>query len=324
MKVTILGAGAYALSLALRINKNNNITIWSKVEKEINELKKSKTNKKALPDEKMPDSFFYTTDLKLAVKNANIIIVAVSTKYLRSVCDELKNYINKNVHVVIASKGIEDETCLFASKIVKEILKTNKLCTISGPSFAKDMARNEIIGLSLAATHNTTKQIAEKLFSCNNLIITYTRDFVGVELCGTMKNIIALASGILDGLKVSESTKALFLTVCLNDIRILIKKLGGSEKTILSFAGFGDITLTCTSLSSRNYSYGKLIGQKKSKKVLEDYLKNNTVEGVYALQAIYKLIKTRRIKYPFLELLYNVINGMINPTEIIAYFNLKK
>lgn len=320
MKVTILGAGAYALGLALRINnKTKNIIIWSKVEAEINSLIKDKMNKKALPNVKMPSNFTYTTDLNLAIKKSNVIIIAVATKFVRSVCEELKPLIKKEQHIVIASKGIEQNSCVFASKIVREVLETKKLCTISGPSFAKDMANDEAIGLSLAATNKDTKKIVNKVLAYKNLKIRNTNDFIGVELCGTMKNVIALAAGILDGLKVSESTKALFLTESLNDVRKLIKKFGGNEKTILSFAGFGDIILTCTSTSSRNYSFGKLIGENSSKRKISSYLKNNTVEGMYTLKSIYQLTKSKRIKYPFLDLIYDVVYGKLCPKEILAF-----
>lgn len=320
MKVTILGAGAYGLALALRINKNTkNITIWSKVDEEIAELIKTNMNKKALPKVVMPKNFIYTTDLSLAIKKSDVIVIAVATKYLRSVCEELKKYITKKEHIVIASKGIEEKTGFFASKIVKDCLKTKKLCTIAGPSFAKDMASNEAIGLSLAATNKLTQKLVNQVLVSDNLKIRNTNDFIGVELCGTMKNIIAIASGILDGLKVSESTKALFLTESLNDIRKLIKKFGGNEKTILSFAGFGDIILTCTSLTSRNYSFGKLIGENMPKTKINNYLKNNTVEGMYALESIYKLVKKKKIKYPFLKLIYKVTFGQIKAKEIIIF-----
>lgn len=325
MKVTILGAGAYALGLALRINENTkNITIWSKVEEEINSLVKTGMNKKALPNTKMPSNFIYTTDLNLAVKKSKIIVIAVATKFVRSVCEELSPLLKKDQHIVIASKGIEQKSCFFASKIVREILNTKKLCTISGPSFAKDMAESEAVGLSLASTHRETRKKANKILASKNLKIRNTKDFIGVELCGTMKNVIAVAAGILDGLKVSESTKALFLTESLNDVRKLIKKFGGNEKTILSFAGFGDIILTCTSPSSRNYSFGKLIGENSSKVKINNYLKNNTVEGIYTLDSIYNLTKSKRIKYPFLDLIYKVVYGKLRPEEILSFLIIKE
>lgn len=324
MKVTILGAGAYALALALKFNKNtSNITIWSKVDSEIKELMLHKTNKKSLPSIIMPINFTYTNDLENAVKNSKIIVIAVATKYIRGVCDELKKYISKTQHIVIASKGIEPKTKLFASKIVKQILNTNKICTISGPSFAKDMALDYPIGLSLAANNLATKKIVAKMLTSNTLKISTTNDFIGIELCGTMKNIIAIASGILDGLKLSESTKALFLTESLNDIRKLIIKFGGKEKTILSFAGFGDIILTCTSISSRNYTYGKLIGE-KNKKTQLSYINKNTIEGVDALKSVYELLYDKKIKYPYIDIIYKITFGKSEPEEIIRFLINKK
>lgn len=324
MNITILGAGAYALGLALRFNKNKNkIIIWSAVKEEIDSLTKTKMNERALPGIKMPSNFIYTTNTKKALEGSNIVVIAVATKFLSSVCEEIKPYV-KNKHILIASKGIEQKTNSFASNIVKNKLKTKKLCTLSGPSFAKDMAQDELVGLSLATTNSKTKQIVINALSSDTLKIRVTNDFLGVELCGTLKNIIAVTSGMLDGMKISESTKAMFLTESINDTRKLIRKLGGNEKTIMSFAGFGDILLSCTSSSSRNYTYGKLLGNGESKKELEAYLKSNTVEGVYTLKSIYGLIKSRRVKMPFIDFVYDVVFGYRNPNDIISFLKEKE
>ena len=324
MNITILGAGAYALALALRFNINTKkIIVWSKVKEEIDVLTKTKMNEKALPNVKMPNNIIYTTNTMKAIEGSDIVVIAVATKYISSVCDEIKPFI-KDKHIVIASKGIEQDTYNFASKIVKEKLKTKKLCTISGPSFAIDMATNDLIGLSLATTNNKTKQIVTKALESNILKIRTNNDFLGTELCGTLKNVIALTSGVLDGMKVSESTKAMFLTESLNDARLLIKKMGGNEKTILSYAGFGDIILTCSSESSRNYTYGKMIGENKSIEELNDYLNNNTVEGVYTLKSIYGLVKSKKIKMPFIDMVYDLVFGHSKPEDIISFLKEKQ
>lgn len=323
MNVTIVGAGAYALSLALKFNKNKNkIIICSFVKEEIDVLNKTKMNERALKNVKMPSNFIYTCDIRKALEGSNIVVLAVATKYLSSVCEKIKPYI-KDKHIVIASKGIENDTNSFASNIVKNKLKTRKLCTISGPSFASDMAKDELIGLSLATTNKTTKEVVLKALSSNTLKIRPTRDFLGVELCGTLKNIIAITAGILDGMGVCKSTKAMFLTESINDTRKLIKKLGGNEKTIMSFAGFGDILLTCTSNQSRNYTYGMLLGSSKDKEELENYLNNNTVEGVYTLKSIYELIKRKRVKMPFINLIYNIVFGYERKENLISFLKEK-
>lgn len=324
MNITILGAGAYALSLAVKFNKNKNkVIIWSKVKEEIDVLSKTKMNEKALPNFKMPSNIVYTTNTKKAIEGSDIVVLAVATKFLPNVCEEVKPYINDK-HIVIASKGINREYNMFASMIVKKILKTNKLCTISGPSFANDMARDELIGLSLATTNNKTKDVVLKALSSSTLKLRVTKDFVGVELCGTLKNVIAVISGMLDGMNVSESTKAMFLTESINDVKNLIKKLGGNERTITSFAGFGDILLTSTSKTSRNYTYGKMLGSEKSKQELDNYLKNNTVEGVYTLESVYGLLKSKRVKMPFIDFSYDVLSGACKTTDIFNFLMEKK
>ena len=323
MNIAILGAGAYALALAYRFSENNNVIMWSAVKEEIDVLSKTRRNPKAL-DALMPSKIRYTKDIKTALKKCDIIVIAVATKYVKSVCNTIKPY-SKNKTIVIASKGIEQESLMFASMIAKQTLKSKRVCTLSGPSFAIDMVNsNNIIGLSLAATNRTSRKLVKKAISSNTLKIRYTDDFIGVELCGTMKNVIAVASGIINGLNACDSTKAMFLTECINDVRVLIRKFGGNEKTILSFSGIGDILLTSTSVTSRNYRYGYMVGEGKSKKELKEFLENNTVEGVYTLVSIYKLTKSKHLKVPFLELIYNVLFNGLNPKNILTFIIEKK
>lgn len=323
MNITIIGAGAYGLSLAKRFNDNNNkVIVYSKVKEEIDELNKTNMNKKALGNYQMPSGILYTKDVKQALNDAIIVVLAVATKYLKSTCEHIKPYI-KNSHILIASKGIDEETNLFASMLVYKVLKTKKIATISGPSFAKDMINDNLIGLSLASTKQQTKQAIIKALENNLLKIRSTNDFIGLELCGTMKNVIAITSGMLEGLHSSESTKAMFLTESLNDIRLLIRKLNGNEKTILSYAGFGDILLTCTSNSSRNYAFGKMIGEKKSKEEKEKYLSENTVEGVYTLKSIYGLIKNKKVDLPIINVVYDIVFGYKEPAYIYEFLRNK-
>ena len=324
MNVTILGAGAYALGLAIRFNENKNkVIIWSAVKDEIDILTKTKMNERALPGVKMPGNILYTLNEQKAIEGSDIVVIAVATKFISSVCDKIKPYV-KDKHILIASKGIEQESYHFASDIVKKKLKTKKVAVLSGPTFAKDMALDELVGLSLATTNVKTRDCIVKALSNKRLKLRPTKDFIGVELCGSLKNVIAIAGGILDGLKVSESTRAMFLTESLNDARKLIKKLGGNEKTILSFAGIGDVLLTCTSNSSRNYSFGMLLGSKTSKEKLDAYLNAHTVEGVYTLKSLHGLIKVRKVKMPFIDLIYNMVFGYKSVDDLSPFLNEKE
>ena len=134
-----------------------------------------------------------------------------------------------------------------------------------------------------------------------------TKDIIGVEMYGAIKNIIAIAAGIIDGMNYPESTKCMFITKALNDVMNLIYDLGGNKKTILTYAGLGDLLLTCTSVKSRNYSLGKMYGEKRSKKEIDNYIKNTTIEGLYTLTSIHDMIKEKGKKVPIIDLIYDII-----------------
>ena len=320
MKITILGSGAYGLSLALMINQNNlEVTIWTKFNEEKEMLEKYHENKNVLKGIKLPSSFKYTTDMKEAVDGAKLIIIAVPAGFVDDISRELRNYIKKEQHVCIGSKGIEQDTCLFVTDVFKKYIKTSKLAVISGPSFAVDIASNVPIGLSLGSKNKETTLLLRKVLQNNTLKLRPTRDVLGIEICGSIKNVIAIAAGMLDGMGMPESTQAMFITESLNDIKNLIKALGGSKKTILSFAGFGDILLTCTSKKSRNFTYGYMIGSGVSKKEIDDYLARTTVEGLYTLKSIYKLLDNRKVNMPIINLIYNIIFNNFNPHDLLQF-----
>lgn len=316
MKVTILGAGAYGLALATMVNENShNITIWTKLDTELEELKKYHTNNRVLPDFILPNNFEYTNNLKKAVKNSDLIIIAVPAGFVDSVSKELKQYY-KNQHICIASKGIEQDTCLFVTDVLKKYIKTDKIAVISGPSFAIDIIKKVPIGLSLATTNKDTENITIKALQNEYLKLIPTHDVIGIEICGSVKNIIAIAAGIIEGLGLPESTQAMFITESLHDIKELIKALGGDKKTILSFAGFGDLLLTATSIKSRNFRFGKMVGENTPKELIEEFKNNTTIEGLYTLKSIYKLLDNKKVNIPIINLIYDIIFNDKNPNEI--------
>lgn len=325
MKVAIIGTGAYGLALSLMVNKNTkDITMWTKFEDEKNLLEEKRSNEKLLPNITIPTNIKFTTDLKTAIDNAILIIIAIPTAFVEETCKELKKFVNKNQHILIATKGIKQDNCMFVHEIVSKEIRTSKYAVISGPSFAKDMANNSPIGLSLASNNKETRKVVKNLLEGNSLKLRDSKDIIGIEICGAIKNVIAIASGMIYGLDYSESTKAMFITETLNDIKKLIFSLGGTKKTILSFAGFGDILLTCTSESSRNFKLGYLIGSKKSKKEIDDYIKNTTIEGLYTLTSIHKLLRKKKISLPIINIINDIIYENKDPEELIKFLLTKK
>ena len=307
MKITILGTGAFGLSLSkILIENKNEVVMWTAFENEKNELLETKTSSK-LKNFKLDDSIKITTNLEESIKESKLIVIAIPTAFVTDACKNLKKYIKSNQHICIASKGIEQGTCLFIHDMIKKQIKTKYIGAISGPSFAIDLVKGVPVGLAVASKSKRTLRIIEQAFSNDHFKLHPTNDIIGIEVCGAIKNIIAIASGMIDGMGYPISTQALLITESLHDIKALIHALGGSKKTILSFAGFGDILLTCTSEKSRNYRFGKLIGSKSSKEQIEEYKNNITVEGVYTLKSIYKLINNKKIEIPTINIIYDIV-----------------
>lgn len=308
MNITILGAGAYGIALSSMFLENNcNITMWTKRESEKEILEKERCNNKVLPGYKISDKIKFTTNLKKAVENANVIVIAIPVKFVTNVIIELANYYKKEQHICIASKGIEQGSCLFIANIIKKNIKTKKVCVISGGTFAVDMVKKVPLGLSLASKNKGTISIMKKSLENQYLKLMPTADVFGIEMYGAIKNVIAIASGIIDGMGYPESTKCMFITKALNDIVELIYEMGGNKKTILTYAGIGDLLLTCNSVKSRNYSFGYMIGQKIDKKTIEEYKDNTTIEGLYTLKSIYDLIHRKKIKMLIINIIYDIV-----------------
>lgn len=319
MKVSILGSGAYGLALATEIYENRHeIIMWTPFEEEKNKLETTRTNPSLGPIT-IPEEVLFTTNIQKATEDQDLIIIALPAPFVDGVLKNAKEYISENTHICIATKGIEQKTGFFISEIVENNITTNKLAVISGPTFAIDLATKTTSGLSLATKNEKTKCIVKDTLQNSHLRLRTTSDIIGVEICGAIKNVIAIASGILEGLGSSESTRAMLLTEALSDIRKVITSFGGLESTILTYAGFGDLLLTCCSTKSRNFSFGKIIGERNSKEKIDEYLSQNTVEGYNTLQSIYDLLKAKNISIPIIDLIYNIVIKYDNPHDLLTF-----
>lgn len=307
MKVAILGTGAYGLSLALMLNKNgHDIRMYTKFADECAMLKGKRENTQRLPGVKMPNNIYFTTDMAECLAESEVIFITVPAGFVDDISRTLVNYYNDQ-YICIGSKGIEQDTCLFVDDVVQKYIKTDKISVISGPSFAVDIAQNVPIGLTLASKDAKTRSVVKKTLANETLKIRTCDDVVGVEICGAIKNIIAIACGIIEGRELPESTKAMLITEAMHDIKELIDTLGGDKKTILSYAGIGDLILTCTSTKSRNFSFGRMIGRRASRAEVTQYLSEVTVEGYYTLKSIYSLLRHRQVSMPIIDLIYDII-----------------
>lgn len=322
-KIAMIGTGAYGLGVSISLlKKNESVSMWVENEDKAKFLNNNKKHANILPNIEIPANITFSNDLDEVIKGTNIVFIAVAAKYIDNIAKKLSKLNIKNKHFCILSKGIEQNTCEFVTDVFKKYIKTKNLSVISGPSFAIDMAHNEPVGLSIASKNIKTIKEIKKVLSSDTVKLRTSNDIIGVELCGSVKNVIAIASGILEGLGYSESTRSFLITESLHDIKSLIYGLGGKKKTILSFAGVGDLLLTATSTKSRNYTYGILIG-KKNYTMADDYLNNNTVEGYYTLKSIYTLIKRKKIDIPIIKLIYEIIINKKEP-DTLSEFLIKK
>ena len=318
MNIAMLGSGAYGIALSKVLYENNNkVTIWTKFEEEKNLVSSLRENPKVLPGIKIPEDILITTNIKEAVKDSDVIFLAIPMGALRSVVKLLEGIITESQILCITSKGVELETELFPSEVIKEVLDFENVAMLSGPSFAIELATGAETGFVVASESEKVRNTVKKCIESRKLIIETSPDIIGVQILATTKNIYAILLGILEGMEVSESTRASALKCIINDSRKLLELLGGNRKTAYSYAGLGDLLLTCMSNKSRNFSFGKYIVNAKNIDDALSKLNTNTVEGIYSLKAIYKLLKASNIDIKSINYIYDVLYNNKNVDFIL-------
>lgn len=318
MKIGLFGCGAYGMALSSIMHANGcEITMWTRFQKEKEEIEKSRRAEK-LPEYELFDDIKITTDIEETIKDKDLLVIAIPAAFVDDLAKDMVPYIKDN-HILIATKGIEQDTGLFINQILERYLDTKNIAVISGPSFAIDLISKMPAGLSLGSRNETTTEIAKKALQNKYIKLRETDDVIGIEICGSIKNVLALAAGMLEGMKANESTKAMMLTEAVHDMEEILDAFNARKRTVTTFAGIGDLLLTCTSTKSRNYSFGKLIGSGASKEEIDEYLRQTTVEGFYTLESIYKLLKDKKVSIPIIDLIYDIAVEGKNPKELLTF-----
>lgn len=310
MNITILGTGAFGIALykMFSLNESNAITLWTYEERERDLLYTKRCNTNVLSGVYIDSDTMVTTSISDALRNCDILVIAIPSKFILNVCNLVKPFYNINTHILIASKGISDDY-RFLYEIVGDSLNTRYVSVISGPSFARDMANGDPIGLSISSMDSNNSIIISALGN-NSLSLSVCDDILGVSVCGAIKNVFAIASGILAGMGFGESCRAQFMVRAISSISNIITQLGGNGNTVLSFAGIGDLLLTCSSTNSRNYSFGFLIGSNANIIDINNYRLGNTVEGYDALIVFKEMLLKRGIIDPYIDVIYDIVcNG---------------
>lgn len=304
MKIGIIGCGAYAIALSSILEKKDfSIMMWTKLPEEYQELTNNHTNLKVI-NYKLNEKINFTLSLEELSNNTDLLILAIPAKFVKNTIKELKQFY-KNQEILIATKGMIESDNILIHEFIETILNTNKISCISGPSFAIDIIDKKPIGLTIASKNLNSLTSIKNIFSNINYIsLDETNDINSIELCGILKNILAIGAGILNGMNINTSTIAKYLKDSIKEIQILIEKLNGNKVSFLTYAGFGDFILTTTNTKSRNYTFGKLIGENNDYKTYKD---KTTIEGLDNLNGIYKLLQSKNINSNIINVLYQIV-----------------
>ena len=299
--ISIIGAGSWGIALALLLHKNgHHITIWSIIQEEIDMLSKEHEHKEKLPGVKLPEDMEFTTDLEAAVKGKDILVLAVPSPFTRSTSHSMKEYVGEGQVIVNVAKGIEEKSLLTLSQIIEEEIPQAKVAVLSGPSHAEEVGRGIPTTIVVGAKEKTTAEWLQNIFMNEAFRVYISPDVLGIELGAALKNVVALAAGIADGLGYGDNTKAALITRGITEIARLGTAMGGRFETFCGLTGIGDLIVTCASMHSRNRRAGILIGKGYS---MEEAMKEvkMVVEGVYSAKAAMALAKKYDVQIPIIE-----------------------
>jgi glycerol-3-phosphate dehydrogenase (NAD(P)+) len=316
-KIGVLGAGTWGCALAILLAGNgHDVTIWTKIEKEAQALKEDRNNIKNLPGAVLPPQIDITLDLEQLCRDKDIIVMSVASPFIRQTSKEASPFIKKDQIIVNVSKGIEDGTLYTLSEIIKDEIPQADVAVLSGPSHAEEVSRSVPTTVVVGAETVETASFIQDLFM-NEVFRVYTSpDIIGIELGGSLKNVIALSAGILDGLGYGDNTKAALITRGIAEISRLGIAMGGKLETFAGLSGIGDLFVTCNSKHSRNWNAGYLIGKGRS---MEEAMKevNQVVEGVNSAKAALALSKKFNIEMPIVEQINEVLFGGKSPSDAV-------
>ncbi|MGP4078333.1 NAD(P)H-dependent glycerol-3-phosphate dehydrogenase [Pseudalkalibacillus sp. R45] len=319
-KVAVIGAGSWGTALALVLADNDHdVRIWARRSEQVEEINEKHTNSKYLPDIKLPENLVATNDLEDAVKDTETVLLVTPTSAIREVLGQLKEIFTKPVTLVHASKGIEPDTLFRVSEVIEdEIPETlrKSVVVLSGPSHAEEVSLRQPTTVTVSSKDQEAAEEVQDLFINPNFRVYTNPDIVGVELGGSLKNIIALGAGLSDGLGYGDNAKAALLTRGLAEIARLGTFMGAKPLTFAGLSGIGDLVVTCTSVHSRNWRAGNLLGKGNS---LEEVLENMgmVVEGVRTTKAAYQLAQKEGVEMPITNELYQVLFDSKTPKEAV-------
>lgn len=314
--IAVLGAGSWGTTLAnLLAEKGYKISLWAHEKELVEVIKRTGMNSMYLPGIPLSSNIDVTGSIEEAMKKARYVLNVVPTQYTRSVFSEAARFVPEDAVIVSASKGIEHGSLMTVSSILKD-LTDRQTAVLSGPSFAKEVVKRLPTAVTIASEDLDTACLLQGVFNTDYFRVYTNTDVLGVELGGALKNVMAIASGISDGLGLGASTRAALITRGLAEMIRLGVAIGVREKTLGGLSGLGDLVLTCTGSLSRNYTVGCKLGKGEK---LSDILSNMNMvaEGIATSKSAYELSRRHDVEMPIVEQIYHVVNKDKQPVDAV-------
>lgn len=316
-KVGFLGGGSFGTALSILLgNKGVESCIWDRELSVVEEINNKRTNDRYIKEIKIPENVTAYNDMEPVINGADFVVLAVPSHVIRTICKKAKEYIKPNQIVVSIAKGIEEDSLKRLSEVIQEELPDNHIVILSGPSHAEEVSTAIPTTVVVSSTHMESAQKVQDLFMTEDFRIYTNDDLVGVEIGGAVKNIIALAAGISDGIGYGDNAKAALMTRGMHEIIKIGMKLGGQRATFYGLTGMGDLIVTCTSMHSRNRRAGILIGKGYT---MEQATKEvgMVVEGIKACKAFHHLKEKEKVDMPITDVLYKILFEGMNPKQAV-------
>lgn len=316
-EIGMIGAGSWGMALSVLLhNSGHQVTIWSALKEEVTLLTEKRENAEKLPGVVLDEKIGVTADLESAVRGKDILVLAVPSPFVRSTAANMKSYVADHQIIVNVAKGIEESTLMTLSQVIEDEVGQADVAVLSGPSHAEEVGRGIPTTIVVGAHSRKTAEYVQNVFMSPVFRVYTSPDVLGIELGAALKNVVALAAGIADGLGYGDNTKAALITRGISEIARLGTAMGGKTETFSGLSGIGDLIVTCASMHSRNRRAGILIGKGYS---MEQAMKEvkMVVEGVYSAKAAMALAEKYGVDLPIIEQVNAVLFGGKTPGDAV-------
>ena len=315
--ISVIGAGAWGTALAITAERaGNQILLWAREEEVVSSINCEHTNR-FLPDTILSENIRATTNLSDAVQFADIVLLVAPAQFTRSMLEMLKPIWRPQIPLVLCAKGIEVSTGLLLTEVAKDVLPGATLAVLSGPGFAAEVAKGKPTATTIASEDDGLAERLVSVMGSEKFRPYFSTDIVVPEVCGSLKNVIAIAAGVADGCGLGDNGRAALITRGLSEMARFARALGGHRSTVMGMCGVGDLVLTCCSTQSRNYSFGYKVGQvNQADKVMAE--NTATVEGVPTALAVMKRARALNVDMPICEAVENVLYHGKTVSEVLA------